>query len=466
MGIFFALNYRLSAIGNRLSGLSTVSGQDTHDSCSPLLTINFWNPVIVGFNLTGAAYFCRMLTISQRGKTMPPSPIRKLVPYAEAAKKKGIKVYHLNIGQPDIETPKLILDAVRNSDFSVLEYSHSAGNESYRKKLVHYYKKVGIHINYNQVMITTGGSEAILFGFMSCLDPGDEVIIPEPFYANYNGFAVSAGVFVKPITSTIETGFSLPPMEDFEKVITARTKAIVICNPNNPTGYLYSREEMELLKQIIIKHNLYLFADEAYRDFCYEGTHCSAMHLTGVEEHVILMDTISKRYSACGARIGALVTKNEAVLNTAIKFAQARLSPPSFGQIAGEAAIDLPDDYFDITKKEYKLRRDTIVKRLNEMPGVFCPNPGGAFYAMAKLPITDADKFCQWLLEEFSHEGQTVMLAPATGFYGTPSLGKNQVRLAYVLNVTAIHAAMDCLAKALQQNPFKAEIPHLFLTQT
>lgn len=382
---------------------------------------------------------------------MPPSPIRKLVPYAEAAKKKGTKVYHLNIGQPDIETPKYIMDAVRNSDFPVLEYSHSAGNESYRKKLVQYYQKVGITIDYQQIIITTGGSEAILFGFMSCLDAGDEVIIPEPFYANYNGFAVAAGVIVKPITSSIHNGFALPPIEEFERVITPRTKAIVICNPNNPTGYLYSKAEMEVLKEIIIKHDLYLFSDEAYREFCYEGDHFSAMHLNGVDQHVIMMDTISKRYSACGARIGALITRNKDVLNVAIKFAQARLSPPTFGQIIGEAAIDLPDNYFDKTKAEYQLRRDTLVSRLNAIPGVFCPNPGGAFYAMAKLPIEDADHFCQWLLEEFSYNNKTVMLAPATGFYGTPGLGKNEVRLAYVLNVTSIHQSMDCLEKALEE---------------
>ena len=382
---------------------------------------------------------------------MPASPIRKLVPYAEAAKRKGTKVYHLNIGQPDIETPPACLDAVRHSDFKVLEYSHSAGNESYRRKLVNYYKKVGIDINYDQIIITTGGSEAIIFGFMACLDPGDEVIIPEPFYANYNGFAVEAGVIVKPITSNIESGFALPPIEDFEKIITPKTKAIVICNPNNPTGYLYSAGEMETLRQIILKNNLYLFADEAYREFCYEGTHTSAMHLQGVDDHVILMDTISKRYSACGGRIGAFVTRNKALLEATMKFAQARLSPPSFAQILGEAAVDLPDNYFDTTKAEYKLRRDTIVKRLNNIPGVFCPNPGGAFYAMAKLPIDDSDKFCQWLLESFSYNGQTVMLAPATGFYGTPGLGKQEVRLAYVLNTDAINAAMDCLEKAIEE---------------
>jgi aspartate aminotransferase len=396
-----------------------------------------------------------MLTISNRGMQMPASPIRKLVPYAEAAKKRGTKVYHLNIGQPDIETPPQCLDAVRHSDFKVLEYSHSAGNESYRKKLVQYYKTVGIDLTPEQIIITTGGSEAIIFGFMACMDAGDEVIIPEPFYANYNGFAVETGVIVKPITSAIETGFALPPIEDFEKSITPKTKAIVICNPNNPTGYLYSAAEMEILKQLITKYNLYLFADEAYREFCYEGTHTSAMHLTGVDDNVVLMDTISKRYSACGGRIGAFVTKNKALLDATMKLAQARLSPPSFAQILGEAAVDLPADYFNGTRAEYKLRRDTIVKRLNAMPGVFCPNPGGAFYAMAKLPIDDSDTFCQWLLESFNYNNQTVMLAPATGFYSTPGLGKQEVRLAYVINVDAINTAMDCLEKALEEYPGK-----------
>lgn len=397
------------------------------------------------------------LSISNRGQQMPASPIRKLVPYAEAAKKKGIKVYHLNIGQPDIETPKAVLDAVRHSDFKILEYSHSAGNESYRRKLVDYYKSVDINITHNNIIITTGGSEAILFGFMACLDPGDEVIIPEPFYANYNGFAVSAGVKVVPITSYIDSGFALPPIEEFEKSITPKTKAIVICNPNNPTGYLYSKEELQTLKQIVLKHNLYLFSDEAYREFCYEGTHFSAMQLEGVDDNVVMMDTISKRYSCCGARIGALVTRNKTLIDTVMKFAQARLSPPGFGQIAGEAALDLPSDYFDATKAEYKARRDLIVKRLNKMPNVVCPNPGGAFYAIAKLPIDDADRFCQWLLEDFSYNGKTVMLAPATGFYGTEGLGKQEVRLAYVLNLDAINGAMDCLEKALEIYPGKTK---------
>lgn len=389
---------------------------------------------------------------------MPASPIRKLVPYAEAAKKRGVKVYHLNIGQPDIETPKMALDAVRNFDFKVLEYSHSAGNESYRRKLAAYYKRAGMEVDYQQIIVTTGGSEAILFAFMSCLDAGDEVIIPEPFYANYNGFAVAAGVVVKPLTSYIKTGFALPPVTDFEKLIGPRTKGIVICNPNNPTGYLYSREEMETLRELIKKYDLYLFADEAYRDFCYSGQHIASLNLKGVEDRVIMIDTISKRYSACGGRIGALVTRNQAVLDTVLKFAQARLSPPSFAQILGEAATDLPPDYFDATRAEYLKRRDVLVSRLNAIPGVFCPNPGGAFYAMASLPVDDTDKFCQWILESFSYDNQTVMLAPAAGFYGNPELGKKEIRLAYVLNTEALHKAMDCLEKALEQYPGRSKV--------
>jgi aspartate aminotransferase len=394
-----------------------------------------------------------MLQISQRGQEMPPSPIRKLVPYAESAKKKGIKVYHLNIGQPDIETPPYILDAVRNSHIKVLEYSHSAGNESYRKKLVKYYSSVGIDISPEEIIITTGGSEAIMFGFFTCMNPGDEVIIPEPFYANYNGFAVEAGVKVVPITSHIENGFALPPISDFEKVISPRTKAIIVCSPNNPTGYLYSKKEMEDLKILCLKYNLFLFSDEAYREFCYSGEYVSAMHLTGMENNVILMDTISKRYSACGARLGAFVTKNKSVYDAAMKFAQARLSPPGLAQIMGEAAVDLPASYFDKPKKEYLSRRNLLVKRLNAMPGVYCPTPGGAFYAMAQLPVDDSDKFCQWLLENFSYNNQTVMLAPASGFYGTEGLGKNEVRIAYVLNLDDLNKAMDCLEKALREYP-------------
>jgi len=386
---------------------------------------------------------------------MPASPIRKLVPYAEAAKKKGVKVYHLNIGQPDIETPQIALDAVRHFDFKVLEYSHSAGNESYRRKLAAYYKKAGMDLDYQQIIVTTGGSEAILFAFMSCLDPGDEVIIPEPFYANYNGFAVAAGVVVKPLTSYIDSGFALPRVAEFEKLIGPRTKAIMICNPNNPTGYLYSAEEMETLRQLVLKHDLYLFADEAYRDFCYTGEHIASLNLEGVEDRVVMIDTISKRYSACGGRIGALITRNQQILDTVLKFAQARLSPPSFAQILGEAATELPDDYFDATKAEYLKRRDVLVSRLNAIPGVYCPNPGGAFYAMASLPVDDTDKFCQWILESFAYENQTVMLAPAGGFYGTPGLGKKEIRLAYVLNATALNKAMDCLEHALEQYPGK-----------
>jgi aspartate aminotransferase len=394
-----------------------------------------------------------MLKPSQRGELMPPSPIRKLVPFAEKAKQRGIKVHHLNIGQPDIETPTLIMDAVKHADVKVLAYSHSAGNESYRKKLVEYYKKNGIELTYEQIIITAGGSEAIVFGMMACLDAGDEVIIPEPFYANYNGFAVMAGIKIIPVTSHIENGFALPPISEFEKLITPKTKAILICNPNNPTGYLYSKSEMEQLEDICLRKQLFLFSDEAYREFCYEGEYTSALHLHKIQEQVILMDTISKRYSACGARIGAFVTKNKEVYNAAMKLAQARLSPPGLAQILGEAAVDLPDDYFNAPKAAYLSRRNLVVKRLNQMEGVFCPTPGGAFYVIAKLPIDDGDTFCQWLLESFSHHGETVMLAPASGFYETKGLGKNEVRLAYVINNKDIDAAMDCMEEALKVYP-------------
>ncbi len=386
---------------------------------------------------------------------MPPSPIRKLVPFAEKAKSKGIKVHHLNIGQPDIETPVEIMNAVKNADIKILAYSHSAGNESYRKKLVEYYKKNGISVTSEEIIITAGGSEAIVFGMMACLDAGDEIIIPEPFYANYNGFAVMAGVKIIPVTSSIENGFALPPISAFEKLITPKTKAILICNPNNPTGYLYSKEEMLHLEDICLRNNLFLFSDEAYREFCYEGTYTSALHLEKIQEQVILMDTISKRYSACGARIGAFVTKNKDVYQAAMKLAQARLSPPGLAQILGEAAVDLPDDYFNEPKSAYLSRRDLLVKRLNQMEGVFCPTPGGAFYVIAKLPIDDGDRFCQWLLESFSYQGQTVMLAPASGFYETKGLGKHEVRLAYVINNDDINAAMDCLQEALKVYPGK-----------
>jgi aspartate aminotransferase len=383
---------------------------------------------------------------------MPPSPIRKLVPYADAAKKRGTKVYHLNIGQPDIETPQAILDAVRHTDMKVLEYSPSPGFESYRKKLVSYYKRNNIDVTPSQIIVTTGGSEAIMFAIMSCLDPGDEIIIPEPFYANYNGFSTSSGVKVVPIPSGIENGFALPAIEEFEKAVTTRTKAIMICNPNNPTGYLYSMDELNVLREICLKHDLFLFSDEAYREFCYDGAmHTSALSLEGLEENAILLDTISKRYSACGGRIGAFVTRNQSVLDAAMKFAQARLSPPTFAQILGEAAVDLPADYFNEVHAEYTSRRDLLVSRLKKMKGVQCPLPGGAFYAMAQLPVQDSEKFCQWLLEEFSHNGTTVMMAPAAGFYATPGKGRNEVRLAYVLNKEDINAAMDCLEVALQQ---------------
>ncbi len=392
-----------------------------------------------------------MPNISARGNAMPPSPIRKLVPYAEQAKLRGMKVYHLNIGQPDIETPAMVLDAVRNSTFKILEYSHSAGNESYRKKLVQYYATFQIDITHQDIIVTTGGSEGILFAFMCCMDAGDEIIIPEPFYANYNGYAVASQTKVVPIHSSIEDGFKLPSITEFEKAITPKTKAIMICNPNNPTGYLYSAEEMDVLKQLCLKYNLFLFSDEAYREFCYDGNvHISAMSLQGMENNVILLDTISKRYSACGGRIGAFITKNKEVYNAAMKFAQARLSPPSFAQIAGEAAVDLPSNYFDGIKAEYVKRRDVLIARLNKIPGVLAPNPGGAFYAMAKLPVENADDFCQWLLEHFSYNNQTIMMAPASGFYATKGLGKNEVRFAYVLNTEDINNAMDCLEKGLE----------------
>jgi aspartate aminotransferase len=395
-----------------------------------------------------------MPQLSDRGHAMPPSPIRKLVPFADAAKKKGVQVYHLNIGQPDIETPAAVLDAVRHSTFKVLEYSPSAGFESYRKKLVQYYNGFNIALNTNDIIVTTGGSEAILFAMMSCLDEGEEIIIPEPFYANYNGYAIAAGAKVVPVTSSIDTGFALPPITEFEQHITPRTRAILVCNPSNPTGYLYSKQEMEVLKELCIKHDLFLFSDEAYREFCYgDNTPFSALNLVGVDDKVVVIDTISKRYSACGGRIGALVSKNTELINTAMKFAQARLSPPTFAQIAGEAAVDLPANYFDEVKAEYKLRRDTLVDRLNKIPNVYCPMPGGAFYAMARLPIDNSDSFCQWLLEHFSHNNATVMMAPATGFYASPGKGTQEVRLAYVLNVEAINNAMDCLEVALQQYP-------------
>jgi len=395
-----------------------------------------------------------MPQISEKGNLMPASPIRKLVPFAEEAKKKGHKVYHLNIGQPDIRTPEVALNAIKNITEKVIEYSHSAGNESYRKKLANYYKGVGIDVDHTEMLITTGGSEAITFAFLSTLNPGDEVIIPEPFYANYNGFAVSAGVVVKPITSSISNDFALPAIEEFEKLITPKTKGIVICNPNNPTGYLYSEAELQQLKTLIEKYDLYLYSDEVYREFCYDGnTHFSAMNLKGIENNVILMDSVSKRYSMCGVRIGAMITKNKDVINAAMKFAQARLCPPSFGQWASEAALETKDDYFKEVYNEYIDRRNFMVEALNKMEGVYCPMPKGAFYTVVKLPIDDADKFAQWILVDFEYKKQTVMVAPATGFYATPGLGKNEVRIAYVLKKEDLANAMETLEEALKVYP-------------
>ena len=395
-----------------------------------------------------------MPKISQKGIDMPASPIRKLTPYADQAKKSGKKIYHLNIGQPDIETPEIMLNALKNIDFKVWAYTPSEGTASYRNKLTEYYNKINYNIQPTDIIVTNGGSEAITIAMQACLNPGEEVIIPEPFYANYNGFACSSDVVVKPIMSYIDNGFALPSIAEFEKVITDKTRAIAICNPNNPTGYLYSREEMEALKELCLKYDLFLFSDEAYREFCYDGKEfISPMHLEGLENHVVVFDTVSKRYSACGARIGCLITKNKELYQTALKFAQARLSPSLEGQIAGEAAVDTPDSYFQAVSQEYTARRDTLVKGLNAIEGVFCPNPGGAFYVVAQLPIDNADKFCQWMLESFDYENETVMMAPATGFYSTAGAGTNEVRLAYVLNQEDLNKALTCLQKALEIYP-------------
>jgi aspartate aminotransferase len=395
-----------------------------------------------------------MPVISQKGRAMPASPIRKLVPFAEAAKQRGVKVLHLNIGQPDIETPEVVRDHMRTLDLRVVEYSHSAGIESYRRGLAAYYKRHGINVDHEQILVTTGGSEALLFGFMSCFDSGDEVIIPEPYYANYNSFACSAGVTVVPVRSGIDTGFALPPVEEFEKRIGARTRGILICNPGNPTGYLYSRAELQTLAAIVRKHDLYLFSDEVYREFCYDGaTHESAMTLPGIENNVVLVDSVSKRYSMCGARVGAFITRNKEVLATALKFAQARLSPPTFGQIASEAALHTPQAYFERVITEYRHRRNLLVNGLNTIPGVRCPMPRGAFYCVAELPIDDSDTFCQWLLEAFQYKGHTVMMAPASGFYSEPALGKAQVRVAYVLEQDKLKLAVDALREALRIYP-------------
>jgi len=397
-----------------------------------------------------------MPQISEKARSMPASPIRKLVPYSEEAKRKGRKVYHLNIGQPDIHTPQIALDALKNMADKVIVYSHSAGNESYRRKLAGYYQNLGINVDHTQIIVSAGGSEAVLFAFMSCLNPGDEVITPEPFYANYNGFATTAGVKIVPVTSKIEDDFALPPVSEIEKKISGKTKGILICNPNNPTGYLYTEEEIRQLREIILKHDLFLFSDEVYREFCYDGEkHFSAMHLEGVDDNVILLDSVSKRYSECGVRIGALITKNADVLSSALKFAQARLSPPGLGQIVAEASIDTPAEYFEDVYREYISRRDFMVEALNNMPGVYCPKPRGAFYSTVKLPVDDADKFSQWLLEDFEYKNQTVMLAPASGFYSTPGLGRDEVRIAYVLNTGELKNAMETLAEALKVYPGK-----------
>lgn len=395
-----------------------------------------------------------MPSISQKGKSMPESPIRKLVPFADEAKKRGIKVYHLNIGQPDIETSQYALEAVRNYNEKVVEYSPSQGNLSYRKRLCDYYESKGINVTPNEILVTTGGSEALLMAFQTIMDPEDEVIIPEPFYANYNGFAKNAGINVKPIFSSIDTGFALPDISEFENAITSKTKAILICNPNNPTGYLYSKEEMEILRQIVLKHDIFLIADEVYREFCYDGkTHHSAMHLKDVENNVILIDSTSKRYSACGIRVGCLVTKNKDVIATAMKFAQARLSPPTFGQVAGEAALDTPAEYFDEIVKEYVSRRDVCIEGINSIEGAFCPSPKGAFYLVARLPIDNGDNFCKWMLTDFNYNGKTVMMAPASGFYSTQGKGTQEVRISYCLKKEDLQDAMMILKEALKVYP-------------
>lgn len=387
---------------------------------------------------------------------MPASPIRKLVPMSDSAKARGVKVYHLNIGQPDLPTPEVALDAIRNIDRKVLEYSPSDGILSYREKLVKYYAKYDINVTPDEILVTTGGSEAVLFAFLACLNPGDEIIVPEPAYANYMAFAVSAGAVIKAVTSKIEDGFALPPMAEFEKLINEKTKGVMICNPNNPTGYLYSRTEMNQIRDLVKKHDLYLFSDEVYREFIYTGSpYVSAFHLKGIENNVVLIDSVSKRYSECGTRIGALITKNKDLRNTLMKFCQARLSPPLIGQIAAEASLDAPDEYFRDTYEEYMERRKCLIDGLNRIPGVYSPIPMGAFYTVAKLPVDDADKFCEWCLTDFSYEGQTIFMAPASGFYTEPGMGMDQVRIAYVLNKEDLSKALVVLSKALVAYPGK-----------
>lgn len=395
-----------------------------------------------------------MPNLSNKAVNMPESPIRKLVPFAENAYAQGKTVFHLNIGQPDIKTPEAAIAAVRVADLSVIEYSHSAGFPMYRERLADYYRNSGIDIYKEDIIITTGGSEALVFGFMATCNPGDEVIIPEPFYANYNGFAVMAGLDVVPVTAEIETGFALPPIEDIEKKITNKTKAIVICNPGNPTGYLYSKEELDRLRDIVQKHNLFLFADEVYREFCYDGAvPTSVMNLAGIEENVIMIDSVSKRYSMCGARIGAIISRNKQVMSAAMKFAQARLSPPTIAQFAAQGALDTPQSYFDEVVTEYVQRRDIMVDGLNSIEGVFCPKPRGAFYCVAKFPVDNTENFCQWLLEEFDLDGKTVMMAPASGFYSTPGKGLQEARIAYVLKQDSLREAVEVLREALKVYP-------------
>jgi aspartate aminotransferase len=393
-----------------------------------------------------------MPTISKKGVKMPESPIRKLVPFAEKAKKRGVKVYHLNIGQPDIKTPTKALDAVKNNELQILAYAPSEGSEQFRNKLVNYYKKHHIEVDSDNIVVTTGGSEALIFTIGSIADPGDEIIIPEPFYANYNGFSTASGVKVVPVTSKIEDNFSLPKIEEFEKLITKKTKAILICNPGNPTGYLYSEEEIQKLKRIVLKHDLFLIADEVYREFTYDGLeHTSIMSLKGLEQHAIIIDSVSKRYSMCGARIGCIVSKNDTFIKTTLKFAQARLSPPTYALIASEAALETPQKYFDEVKEEYVARRNTLISELQKIKGIKVTSPKGAFYCVAELPIKDSDHFAQWILEEFHYNNETVMIAPASGFYSTEGKGKNQVRIAYVLNKKDLIKSVNILAKALKK---------------
>jgi aspartate aminotransferase len=395
-----------------------------------------------------------MPKISSRGQHMPESPIRKLAPLADAAVQRGTKIYYLNIGQPDIESPTAALEAVKGSNLRVLEYSPSAGFASYRKGLASYYQGIGLNVEANDVIVTTGGSEALSFAMGSMLDPGDEVIIPEPYYANYFGFAQALGAKVVSVPSSIESGFALPPISALEAVITPRTKAVLVCNPGNPTGYVYRRDELEALRDMALKHDLFVIADEVYREFVYDGAEAiSVLSLAGLEQHAVLIDSVSKRYSMCGARIGCMVSKNAELMGTALKFAQARLSPPTYEQIAAEAALATPASYFEAVNAEYRARRDTLVKRLNAIPGVFCPTPRGAFYAVAQLPVDDAEAFCRWMLEEFAHQGETVMMAPAAGFYAARSLGKQQVRLAYVLKQSDLERAMDVLEHGLAAYP-------------